>query len=110
MSTTLILAAIGVLVGSGGVGALINARRTNHKITAEARKLGVEADDVLLGRALEMYEKALAAAERAEQRAEQLGREVRALHDHVDRLERIMRDADLDPPAFLWPSGGAATS
>ena len=38
---------------------------------AEARQLDVSAEDVLSGRALEMYDRAMKAAQRAEQKAEE---------------------------------------
>lgn len=113
MSTFLaVFGSLGALGGLGGLVTFLNARATRVKLKAEADKISnearvadVSADDILLGRALEMYEKAMQAAERAEARVAQLDTQVRALRDHVDHLERIMRDEGLDPPKFLWPRG-----
>lgn len=107
-----VLGAVGALGGFGGLVAFLNARAVRGKLEAEADKINnearvadVSADDILLGRALEMYEKAMQAAERAEVRVAQLDCQVRALRDHVDHLERIMRNEGLDPPKFEWPKG-----
>lgn len=98
-----VFAALGAIGGLGGIAAVAYIGVTRRKINAEARKLGVEADDVLSGRALEMYDRAMSEARDAKTEAQSCRAELRALHDHVDRLERIMRNADLDPPAFRWP-------
>lgn len=94
---------IGGLGGLGGLGALFYVTSTKRKLNAEARKIGVDANDVISGRALEMYDKAMHRLEAAERKAEVCGQKVDALTDHVDHLNRIMRDAGMEPPAFRWP-------
>lgn len=94
------LAAIG---GLGGGASLVQMLLTRRKFAAEAKKLGVEADDLISGRALEMYDRAMKAADNAEKKVQACRDELDALRDHVDHLERIMRDAGLTPPPFRWP-------
>lgn len=116
MDVPTLLLVLGAVLGTGGIGgigAVAYIRVTKTKIRAEARKIDVDADDVLLGRALEMYERVREAAERAEskadaaeQRAAENAKEVRALRDHVDHLERIMRNSGLTPPTFTYPRNG----
>lgn len=98
-----VFAAIGGLGGLGGLAALFYVTSTKRKINAEARKIGVDADDVISGRALEMYDRAMTEAREAKADAHRCHEKLDALEDHVDRLERLMRDAGLDPPPFRWP-------
>lgn len=120
MNVPTLVLVLGTVLGAGGAGGLVAIayiRVTKTKIRAEARKLDVDADDVLLGGALKMYQQAMDAAERAEKKADAAEekadaaeerasanqKEVRALRDHVDHLESIMRDAGLTPPKFDYP-------
>lgn len=99
-----LFATVGGIGGLSGIAAIAYIGVTRRKIRAEARQLDVSAEDVLSGRALEMYDRAMKAAQRAEQKAERAEHEVRALRDHVDHLERIMRDAGLTPPVYAPPA------
>lgn len=100
---TLVFAGFAGLGGLGGFVALFLVRSNRKKIDAEARLLGVKADDVLSGRALEMYDRAIKAAESADSRAARCNEKVDALERHVGKLEREMRAAGMTPEPFVWP-------
>lgn len=95
---------IGGIGGLGGLSALFYVTSTKRRLNAEARKIGVDADDVISGRALEMYDRVRNEAAEAKAEARACRAKVDALSDHVDHLNRIMRDAGLEPPVFHWPS------
>lgn len=120
---TVVFGAIAAIGGAGGIVSLVLVTANRKKITAEARLIGVNADDVLSGRALEMYDRAMREATGAKTEVSSCREEVRALRTHVDilerhigRLEDQMIDAGLQPnqptPApFHWPPyvmGGTA--
>lgn len=98
-----VFAAIGGLGGLGGLTAAFYVTATKRKLNAEARKIGVDAEDVISGRALEMYDRVRQEASEARKEARECHARMDALEDHVDHLNRIMRDHGLDPPVFRWP-------
>lgn len=117
-----LLGAFGVLSalgGFGGIAAGIKVFLDRKKIGAEAKKLGVETDDLLSGRAIEMFREARKESQEAKQEAKDATgavalcrTEVDSLRDHIDVLEKMMRDANppLIPPAVpprLYQIGGA---
>lgn len=110
-SLVLVFGFITSLGGLAGVAALINVRSQRGKINAEAKKIGVDADAVVSDKALEMYQLARTEAQEAKAEARECREKVMALEDHVDHLERIMRDSGLKPPPFHYPllriEGGA---
>lgn len=95
--------ALSGLGGLAGIAAFFNVVIQRKRINAEARKIGVDADVVMSDQALKMYELARAEAQEAKQEARECRQRQIALEDHVDRLERIMRDAHLEPPPFQYP-------
>lgn len=119
---TVVFGVIAALGGIGGVVSLLLVSANRSKIRSEARLIGVNADDVLSGRALQMYDRAMTEAGQAKEEAHSCRTELRALRrhvdlveDHVDTLSRQMRDAGLEPPPppapFVWPvpaPGGAS--
>lgn len=96
-------AALGGLGGLGGLASLAYIGVTRQRIAAQARKIGVDADDVLSGRALDMYDRANKAAAVADAKAETCRAKLDAVLDHVDHLERLMRDAGMHPPQLVFP-------
>lgn len=105
MSTlTALFGVLGAVGGVGGIATLAYIGRTRQKIGAEARKIGVEADDVISGRAMEMYDRVLKELNAAKARQTSLEELVGALRDHVDVLESLMRANNLTPPRFVAPA------
>jgi hypothetical protein len=99
----LIFAVLAAATGAGGISGLVRVFFDRRKVNAEAHKIGVDADDVLSGRALQMYDRAMTEAIDAKREVRYLNERLAALEDHVDILERLMRDGGLDPPPFSVP-------
>ncbi len=109
-TVTALFGLLGMVGGLGSLSAAFYVGVTRRKIGAEARLLGVNADDIMSGRALGMYDRAMKEAGEAKAEARACREKVDALEDHIDRLERMMRDAGLTPPPFRWPPLQAAGS
>lgn len=116
---------LGGIGGISGIAAGIYIVPTYRKLKADAKKVGVETDILLSGKALEMYDRAMGEATAAKteaagareeaaaaRRGTQLCRdEVDLLRDHIDGLEDMMRAANLVPPPVpprLYQIGGNA--
>ncbi len=99
----LVFTAIASLGGLSGIAAIGYISVTRRKIGAEARKIGVDADDVMSGRALEMYDRAMQEAREAKSEARGCYERLNASEDHADILERMLRDQGIVPPPFQYP-------
>lgn len=104
MSTvTIIFAGIAALGGLGGFAALAYVGVTRRKIAAEAKKLDVDADVLLSGKALEMYDRVSKEAKDARGEAQNARARIGALEAHVRELESVLRSHGITPPPFRWP-------
>lgn len=96
--TTLVavFTAVSALGGLGGLAAFAYVSATRRKINAEAKKLDVDADVLLSGKALEMYD-------RVSKEAREARRRIAKLEAHIRELEEVLRKHGITPPPFRWP-------
>lgn len=100
---TVVFAGIAALGGLGGFAAFLVVHDQRTKIRAEAKKLDVDADVLMSDRALELYDRVSREAKDARSRANSCEDRMDALEDHVNLLNRLVRDLGGNPPPFRYP-------
>lgn len=102
-----ILVAVGGFTGlAAPIVVLVQRRKINaeaDKIVAETDKTDVDRVAVISDTALDLMAAAKKTADEALGKVDDLTAEVNALRRHVARLERMLNDAGIRPPAFTWP-------
>lgn len=115
MTWSQLVATVITALGAGGLVSLLLYRVQRSKTVAETDKITTDGEVSLSAEVRQWFTEARLATERAEMKANRCSARIEQLEDHIDNLERLMRDAGIanvpaKPAMPPWPGANATTS